>query len=206
MKKLTSLMAMLLLAMLTVTFTSCDWDDDDYEAYTLEGAWRGNMGVVIWDGDVAYQSTSSEIYFDRDPYRYASGVGYQVDYLANSTPWYHERTRNYYLANHFNWEVVNGVIRIYYMEEDVYAEIRDYSLNYEYFRGWIDYEDGSSSEFQLRKTSSPNDYEHYYDWGYGYWDGYYYWSKQNTLGIDDGTRAAASTDKPMKPRRSAKKQ
>ena len=202
MKKLTSLFPLLLMAMMAVAFTSCT-DEDEYEAYTLEGAWRGDMGVVVVDDyGYAYESTLSEIYFDRDPYRYASGVGYQIDYFGSASPWYHDRSRNYYLANHFDWKVVNGIIQIYYREDDVYAEIRDYDLSYERFHGYIDYEDGSSSEFWLNKTSSPNDYEHYYEWGYYE----YFYGKGNALGFEDATRAAGAEAKQVKRYRTAKKE
>ena len=182
---------MLMMVMAATSFVSC-MTDDEYEAYTLEGAWEGNMGVYYGD----YRSVKSVIYFDRDPYRYSSGIGYQTDYFNNSS-WYDGYGRNY-VANHIEWEVWNGVIRIYYVEDDVYAEIRDYRLSDGYFDGYIDYEDGTSSHFHMIKTYSPNDWNGYYDWGFDY---YYYAKPANG---DFETRAAASGNKVEKPTRSAK--
>ena len=63
MKKNFTLLALIMMA-LSMTFVSCT-DDDEYEAYTLEGAWEGDMGVVI-NGYVAHYSN---IYFDNIPYQ-----------------------------------------------------------------------------------------------------------------------------------------
>jgi hypothetical protein len=192
MKKNFTLMTLIMMAM-AMTFVSC-MDDDEYEAYHLEGAWEGDMGVMI-NGYVADYST---IYFDRDPYRYASGRGYQVDYFNDRTPWRHYNN-SYYIANHVEWKVYNGIISLYYVEDDVYAEIREYSLSDNYFRGYIDFEDGSSSRFSLRKAYSPNDWDNYYEWG---WD-YGYAKKYD--GMIDDTRAAAKDVAPEKRVRSAAK-
>jgi hypothetical protein len=186
MKKNWTLMALIMMAM-AFTFVSCDLDDE-HEAYVLEGAWEGDMGVMI-NGYVADYST---IYFDRDPYRYAYGTGYQVDYFNNRSPWGH-RNNTYYLANHITWKVRDNVIKLYYEEEKVYAEIRDYSLSDGYFRGYIDFEDGSSARFSMRKTYSPNNWDSYWEWGW--YDDDYYWAKKNT-GLMEDTRA--NSDSPVK--------
>ena len=145
MKKNFTLLALIMMA-LSMTFVSCT-DDDEYEAYTLEGAWEGDMGVMI-NGYVANYST---IYFDKNPYQYASGEGYQVDYFGSSSPWRHGN--EYYVANHIRWQVYNRVIQLYYVEEDIYAEIRDYSLSSGYFTGYIDFEDGSTITTARRACS-----------------------------------------------------
>ena len=41
MRKLHTILAILMMAMTTFTMTSCDEDDDI--AYTLDGVWEGNM-------------------------------------------------------------------------------------------------------------------------------------------------------------------
>jgi len=188
MKKNFTLLALIMMA-LAMTFASCDTDEDEYEAYTLEGAWEGDMGVMI-NGYVADYST---IYFDKNPYQYASGEGYQVDYFGNSSPWYHRSRNAYYVANHIRWQVTMGVIQLYYVEEDIYAEIRDYSLSSGYFTGYIDFEDGSSSSFRLQKTYSPNNWGSYYEWGW--YDDYYYGYSKKGAFDGDATRAAASGTK-----------
>jgi hypothetical protein len=188
MKKNFTLLALIMMA-LAVTFVSCT-DDDEYEAYTLEGAWEGDMGVMI-NGYVADYST---IYFDKNPYQYASGEGYQVDYFGSTSPWYHKSRNAYYVANHIRWQVTMGVIQLYYVEEDIYAEIRDYSLSSGYFTGYIDFEDGSSSTFRMQKTYSPNNWGSYYEWGWYddyYYGGGYYYSKKGVF-EEDSTRASAN--------------
>ena len=195
MKKLTSLMALVLMMALTATlFTGCT-TEDEYEAYTLEGAWEGDMGVVFG----GYRSVRSVIYFDRDPYRYASGSGYQADYF-NQSGW---RYNYNYIANNIRWEVRNGIIRIHYLEEDVYAEISDYNLNSGYFDGYIDYEDGTSSHFHLMKTYTPNNWRSSYDWGW--WSDYddWYWSKEATGDFDETRASVSDTVKIQKPKRGA---
>lgn len=177
-----SLLAMLMMVMATFSFVSCS--EDEYEAYTLDGAWEGDMGVY-YNG---YRSVRSIIHFDLDPNLYASGTGYQVDYFNYST-WY-DKYGHDYIASIIDWEVRNRVIHIYYRKDRIHATIRDYNLNNGYFEGYIDYDDGTSSYFHLMKT---------YDRG---WD-YYYYSKPAIS--DFGTRATVTDGlKPEKPVRSAK--
>ena len=200
MKKNFTLLALIMMA-LSMTFVSCT-DDDEYEAYTLEGAWEGDMGVVINIGNYYYESLYSTIYFDKDPYQYASGGGYQVDYFDSTSPWRHGN--NYYLANRINWTVEYGVIRIHYLDDDVIAEIRDYSLSDGYFTGYMVFADGTYSKFRLRKLYSPN-YNH--EWG-GYDDYYhddYYYSKKGMFDTD-ATRAAAKAGEKKIVRTAAVKQ
>lgn len=45
MKRLTQIMAMVAMALCTLTLTGCT-DDDEYRAYTLEGTWKGDMYVT----------------------------------------------------------------------------------------------------------------------------------------------------------------
>lgn len=46
MKKFTTLLTMAFIALMSISFTSCD-DDSDI-AYTLDGTWTGNMFVKSW--------------------------------------------------------------------------------------------------------------------------------------------------------------
>ncbi|MBR1400894.1 MAG: hepatitis A virus cellular receptor 1 [Prevotella sp.] len=207
MKKLFTLLAMSM--MTTLFFVSCDTDDDDYAAYNLEGAWVGDMGVVMNVNDgpyvTTYYATRSELYFAQDPYRYASGTGYQVDYFGEQSPWYHSSRNTYYIANHINWEVVNGIIRLYYVEDNAYAEISRYYLSdYDgWFEGVITYENGEWSNFSLRKTYSPNDWNNYYDWGYN--DYYWGYAKKNAMITDDDGNPIAVKETQKKPVRGARK-
>lgn len=160
MKKLTSLFAMIMAAMMSFTFVSCD--DDDEIADTLWGVWEGDMYVTSeWNGK-EYYSSYSVIQFDKDPYDYASGKGYWVDYYSNA-PW------DYY-ASHIEWTVNDGTIRIYSIEDDTYFQIYDYKLSSNWFTGYIDDEWGNWQEFRLQKTSSP--YWDDFEWGWSGWYGY----------------------------------
>ena len=151
------------LAALAFTLTSCE--DEDI-ARTLEGTWEGNMYVSTYFdyNDRYYDATYSEVCFVRDPYRYASGDGYWVDYY-NDSYW----GRNY-LANHIYWEVNNGNIRVHFKEENSDVVIYNYSLDNSYFTGYIELYNGGRQRFQLRHISSPN-WNSYY-WGYD--DRYFY--------------------------------
>lgn len=161
MRKLYTILAILMMAMTTFTMTSCDEDDDI--AYTLDGVWEGNMYMQSSYNGRVYQSSYSMLQFDQDPYRYAQGTGRWIDYYSNA-PW------DYY-ASYIDWRVVNGEIQIYSRKEGVTYYITDYRLNGRYFEGYID--DGYNNVyFELTKTASRNwdDYDwdgwHYYDYGY----------------------------------------
>lgn len=178
---------MLLLALTATTLVSCD-DDSDIAA-TLEGTWQGKMELRTEYQDQYYQVISSEICFLQDPYSYSSGTGYWIDYYQNS-PW-----RNNQVANHIKWTVSNGVINVYFVEEDTSLDIRNYSLYDGFFKGTIYYRD-QVVNFRLRQVSSPN-WNSYIDWGYDYDDDYYYdgYAKKNVA----GTRAQEdSTEKPVR--------
>lgn len=182
MKKITTLMTLALMAVLTLSFTSCDEDDDI--AYTLEGTWQGNMYVSSeWNGRV-YDATYSEICFLRDPYRYSSGTGYWVDYYSD-----YGWGRNY-VANHIEWNVNYGRIEIYFVEERTTIFIEDYSLNNSYFEGTI-YDGSNYVDFSLRHVTSPNWNSYYYGW-----DNYYYSKEGNTW-----TRANTDSLKTDAPKR-----
>ena len=165
MKKITTLMTLALMAVLSLSFTACD--EDDEIAYTLEGTWRGNMYVSSeWDGRT-YDATYSEICFLRDPYRYSSGSGYWVDHYSNYG-WGRS-----YVANHIEWNVNYGRIEVYFVEEGTTIFIEDYRLNDSYFEGTI-YDGYNYVDFSLRHVSSPNWNDYYYGW-----DTYYYYAKEN---------------------------
>lgn len=52
MKKFTTLLTMAFIALMSISFTSCDEDSDI--AYTLDGTWRGNMYVQYGNVDATY--------------------------------------------------------------------------------------------------------------------------------------------------------
>ena len=61
MKKFTSYIAMMMIALTSLTFTSCN-DDEDI-ANTLWGVWKGEMYVTTYWGDYYYDASYSEIAF-----------------------------------------------------------------------------------------------------------------------------------------------
>ena len=135
------LYTMLMMAMMALAFTSCE---DEAIAYDLAGTWRGEMRIsTSYDGYV-YNSTYTEITFDKNPYEYAQGTG--------------------------TWEVNNRVIRVWFRNEGTYFEIRDYSLNSYRFQGTI-WDNGNYVEFYLTKIASPNYYNYHWDTYYvdPYW-------------------------------------
>ncbi len=144
-------------------FGSCESDPDYDTAYTLEGTWEGKMFLSsTWD-NYTYAISYTQLCFNRDPYRFASGTGYWVDYYSDA-PWD-------YVANHIEWQVRYGRIEVYLIEDDYTYFIEDYRLSDDRFRGRI-YDGDSYLDFNMRHTSSPNwssfDY-YYYDDFYDYW-------------------------------------
>lgn len=163
-----------------MSLSSCE---DEEIANTLEGTWEGQMYVEHeWNGSW-YETDYSEVTFLRDPYRYSSGDGYWVDYFKTRTPWRHD-----YYANHIRWNVKNGVINIYLIEDDIELNIRNYRLNDSRFSGEVYGSDGSWYEFSLRHVASPVRYDDYY-WGFDYYD-YYYAKDCNIINDETITRSA----------------
>ena len=153
MKKFYSLLSCALLCAACFSLSSCD--DDEYIAGTLEGTWRGNMYMQHIYNGVTYDSSYSEIYFDRNPFRNARGDGYWVDHY-DTYGW----GRNY-VANHITWKVRDSEILIHFVEENTDLTIYDYKLRDTRFRGFI-YDGDTRVYFDLYHVDSPN------------WDSYYY--------------------------------
>lgn len=176
MKKISTLITMTFVALMALSLTSCD--EDSGIAYTLEGTWRGNMYVSSAYNGRTYNATCTELCFLRDPFRFSSGTGYWIDHYASDAPWR-------YVANHTEWTVRNGVIRIYLVEEDSYVEIANYRLDDNYFDGSIFY-GNTVVDFQMNHVSSPNWNNYYY--GYDHWIGYYAKPADATRSANDGDR------------------
>ena len=160
MKKLTTLLTMALIALMSLSFTSCDEDSDI--AYTLDGTWTGNMQVVYG----GYESTRTVIRFIQNDGVY-SGTGYWIDYYGGN--YWHG---NNYVANHITWTVRNGNIYIYLEDEDSEVVIYDYSLSDGAFYGYVDAENGKRARFTMYKDGGSYNWRHYdyWDdsWDYGY--------------------------------------
>lgn len=168
MKKFTTLLTMAFIALMSISFTSCD-DDSDI-AYTLDGTWKGNMLVEYGNHNALY----SVIRFDQNDGIY-SGTGYWIDYFKGN--YWHG---NNYIANRITWTVRNRNIYITLLDEGSDVVIYDYALGDRKFSGYVDADNGNRAYFELYR-----DYDSYnwrdYDWGYDwdYDDGWGY-SKQHS--------------------------
>ena len=162
MKKVYSIIAVIIMAMTATMFASCD-DDNDI-AYTLDGVWEGYMYKQSNYNGRYYTSSSSILQFDQDPYRYAQGTGRWIDYYSDA-PWD-------YFASYIRWKVENRTIIIYSEKENQYYYISNYRLYDNYFEGYIGDEYGQGQHFKLTKTASRNWRD--YNWNGYDWDDYYY--------------------------------
>lgn len=159
MKRITSMLTMVMIAMLSFTFVSCELDDDDI-AYNLEGVWEGEIRGDYFDRyghGTTYNGARIEFY--QNPYEYASGSGREVDFDA-----YGYRTD----IVHFHYTVENGTIFISY-DDGTDVAITHYTLWSDEFRGeFRDYHNGRTlATFRFYRVNSwRNDwrYDHYYRW------------------------------------------
>ncbi len=135
---------------------------------SLKGTWKGNTYRSTYWSNYTYNATYTEITFLSNPYTDPSGSGYWVDYYSNA-PWD-------YVANHIDWTVKNGVIRVYFIEEDSYIEIVDYHQDSTRFTGMIN-DSGRLVNFDLYQVSHPYTYWDDYRWGYDSWYDDYYWAR-----------------------------
>lgn len=179
MKKFTSFLTVALMALMSLTFTSCDEDSDI--AYTLDGTWTGNM-YVEYGG---YDATYTVIRFDQNDGFY-SGTGYWIDYYD----------RNYwdgrnYIANRIRWTVRNSNIYIDLIDEGNSVVIYDYTLNDRNFSGYVNAENGNRAYFEMHSDSKGYNWRDY-DWGYNKLD--------TSIGMGGISSRAASTsaEKPVR--------
>jgi len=188
MKKLISILVVLVMGFGTISLSSCD---DEATAYTLEGTWEGDMYMGYYYQGVEYYANYTELEFLTDPLSNTSGYGYWIDYYDDYSPY------SYYYSR-IDWLVNNGIIYIRFNDDydyydDYYwgnfsydIEIHDYRLNNNRFCGRI-YYDNAYESFDLIHTSSPN-------WGY-----YDYGWRTRAVEPDGTTRSSAdSTEKPVR--------
>ena len=152
MKKFTTLLTMAFIALMSISFTSCDEDSDI--AYTLDGTWRGNMYVQYGNVDATY----SVIRFDQNDGIY-SGTGYWIDYYQED--YWHG---NNYIANRIIWTVRNRNIYITLLDENSDVVIYDYALGDRKFSGYVEADNGNRAYFELSRDSY--NWRDDYDWGY----------------------------------------
>ena len=159
MKRITSMLTMVMIAMLSFAFVSCEMDDDDI-AYNLEGIWEGEIRGEYFDRyghGTTYNGARIEFY--QNPYEYASGSGREIDFDAYG---YYTDVVN------FRYTVENGTIYLSYSDGTDVA-ITHFTLWSDEFRGeFRDYETGRYlATFRFYRVNSwRNDwrYDHYYRW------------------------------------------
>ena len=117
---------------------------------TLEGTWEGDMKASLYNSGRYYEASYTQIHFLRDPFRYSSGDGYWIDYYQD-----YGFNRDY-VANHIEWTVYSNRIKVYFVEDDSFLDIYDWSLDASHFTGYIELADGSRHRFSLRHVNSPN--------------------------------------------------
>ena len=84
-------------------------------------------------------------------------------------------------------EVVNGHIRIHFLEDNTYVTIYDYCLTDNHFSGYIEMHNGARQKFSLVHTSSPN-------WSSYHWgsDRFYFNANQNNMDMEESAYANKS--------------
>lgn len=167
MKKFTTLLTMAFIALMSISFTSCD-DDSDI-AYTLDGTWKGNMLVEYGNHNALY----SVIRFDQNDGIY-SGTGYWIDYFKGN--YWHG---NNYIANRINWTVRNRNIYITLLDENSDVVIYDYALSDRKFSGYVEADNGNRAYFELSRDFDSYNWRDDYDWGYD--DGWGYCKQHSGL-------------------------
>ncbi len=151
MKKISSILMIAVMAIISLSFTSCDKDSE--VAYTLDGTWKGNM--YIYYG--SYESVYSIIEFDQNDGLY-SGTGYWTDFYDNN----YWGNYSYRPSTRFNWTVRNGNIYITFADGSSDVIIYNYSISDNYFRGTIEAANGNKADFSLTKYGSSYNWRDYY--------------------------------------------
>ncbi len=183
MKKLTTLLTMAFITLMSLSFTSCD-DDSDI-AYTLDGGtWKGSM-YVQYGG---YDATYSVIHFNQNDGLY-SGTGYWIDYFDGNY-W----NKHNYIANHITWTVQNRNIYINLLDEGSEVVIYNYALSDSEFTGYVEASNGNRAYFELYRDGGSYNWRGY-DWGYDYDDWGY--NKQSS-GLDSLHITSRAANAPVK--------
>ena len=146
------LMVMAIVAMLSMTMTSCDIEDE-FVASDLEGTWYGSVKSEYFDYRYGYSTewTDVQLEFFKDPTVFAEGAGREIDYCG----------RHYSSVVGFNYHVRNQVIYIDYYDGTKIA-IYNYSLRSRKFSGeFHDYYTGDfKASFHFDRMTRG--------WDYGY--------------------------------------
>lgn len=146
----------------TLSLTSCYMDEDENVGYNVQGHWFGDMDM--WIGEE--KARGSEIEFIPSGWGYTHGRGVEVDYYYRGS-----------VTHRFNYEIRNGIVYMQFDDPELDCLIRDYTVGYDYFRGYIaDIYGDNQAYFSLRS------YDRYWD-QYGY-NSYYGYSREQTMDTD----------------------
>ncbi len=146
----------------TLSLTSCYMDEDENVGYNVQGHWFGDMDM--WIGEE--KARGSEIEFIPSGWGYTHGRGVEVDYYYRGS-----------VTHRFNYEIRNGIVYMQFDDPELDCLIRDYTVGYDYFRGYIaDIYGDNQAYFSLRS------YDRYWD-QYGY-NSYYGYSREETMDTD----------------------
>ena len=137
MKKIYNYLFVGIVAMLSMTLSSCN--DDDYDARLLAGYWEGEITSVGWrSGTFNYV----DFYFEKDP-SYGRGHGWEYDY---------DEWDRLVAKSDFDYEVVNGSIRMTYYSPRVVVWIDNWTISSDNTRLRAKFRyNGSTVEWYLRR-------------------------------------------------------
>lgn len=185
MKKLSTVLLLLMLFTAPFVFTSCNEPtDDEYLAMLVEGGWDGTMDISYTKNDVKYPSTGTHVQFWNYSNSTTSGYGKWCNKFGNTAP-----IQN--LTYDFTWEAKDKVIYLHFKTDNSeYADksnlkIGTYYINSLKFTGKIStMDDSKSADFELIHTSAPWDWSYYviypwdiypfYPWYDPWFDPFYY--------------------------------
>ena len=174
MKKILSLLSVVIIAL--CTFTSCD--EDLADSTRLKGTWEGYMDTYYDINGRKQKTTYTEIQFFKDAGD-KHGDGYWIDHFS-------KRRGDYYYSR-IHWEVRNQDIYIDFKDSHTSIVIHDYRLRDKHFTGWFQDDTHTHTDFDLVKTR--DDYDSY-DYDYGYGDGYYdYWGYSKATRSSDNSES-----------------
>lgn len=157
MKKIISTAAMVMMAMTTMIFSSCE---DVFIADNLSGTickiWEGRISTYYEDRwGLTGDDYHTVMQFNSNPYSLTRGTGSEVDYDI------HNPYGNYWYSD-FEWRVKDGVIELRYADTDFMpVYIYEYTLTDNFFSGYMD--DGTNKEIVFRLSLRESfDWSPYY--------------------------------------------
>lgn len=171
------------------TFTSCEWDEDEYKSSIITGEWEGDFGMFYeWEcrrcHDVhVYYADETRVRFFPDHDGATHGYGYQTDYYSEG-PYGHQ---NY----SFDWVLEDGILSIYYpYDHNLDVDIYKYHMTRDTFTGRFGH-DGET--FCLYKVVDYYDWSPFYDDDcYYYYDERYNWHLRNNKSLEVGDEEQGS--------------